>query len=74
MVNNIGFAKTGIKFEGCDVYIGVRSQMQGERIGPLFKRWMNEVVYRSKTPTPRDVYNVAVDVRRKLLSGEPLFN
>jgi hypothetical protein len=74
VLNNLGFVKTGIKFEGCDVYIGVHSSAQGDRLAPLFRRWLNKTVFRSNMPTVSDLYAVSRNIRAKLVSGEPLFN
>lgn len=74
MRNNLGFVRTGIKFEGCDVYIGVNSSAQGDRLAPLFRRWLNRVVFRSKMPNLGDLYHVMPVVKKKLVSGEPIFN
>lgn len=63
---NLGFVKTGIKFEGCDVYIGVKGTMQGDRLAPLFRKFMNRMVRRSKIPTLLDVYSVMGSVRKHL--------
>ncbi len=72
MLNNIGFVKTGIKFEGCDVYIGVKSVAQGHRVAPLFRRWLNRSVFRSLVPNMQDFYKSHFEAceQMKVVSGE----
>ena len=67
-------AKTGIKFEGCEVVLAVADPIGAVEKARRFRMMMNYMGHRSSLVNVRDMMRVSLVIRERILNGKPVWN
>ncbi len=70
---SVCMVKTGITFEGCQVVLAV-DPAEAEEKARRFRVMMNMMNHRSSLVNMRDIMNISLIIRDRLMDGKPIWN
>ncbi len=73
-LNKTCMIKTGLSFEGHDIILAVANPVEGGKAAPRFRSYMTSLVGRARSMNLTDMYQASIVIRKKLLSGESVWN